>query len=61
MNLQKELNELVNTFNGGNFKEAERLSLAIAKLYPNNFIPWKVLGLSLKNLKRFPEAVLNIE
>ena len=57
MNLQKELNELVNTFNGGNFKEAERLSLAIAKLYPNNFIPWKALGLSLKNLKRFPEAV----
>ncbi len=57
MNLQKELNALINAFNGGNFKEAERLSLAISKLYPNNFIPWKALGLSLKNLKRLPEAV----
>ena len=61
MNLQKELNELVNAFNGGNFKEAERLSLVIAKLYPNNFISWKVLGLSIKNLKRFPEAVFPLK
>ncbi len=57
MKLQKELNVLINAFNGGNFKEAERLSLAIAKLDPDNFIPWKALGLSLKNLKRFSEAV----
>ena len=57
----KELNALINAFNGGNFKEAERLSLAIFKLYPDNFITWKALGLSLKNLKRLPEAVLPLK
>ncbi len=61
MNLRKELNALINAFNGGNFKEAERLSLAIAKLYPDNFIAWKALGLSLKNMKRLTEAVLPLK
>ncbi len=60
-NSRIELNALLNAFNSGNFLEAERLSILMTKSFPDNYIAWKSLGLSLKIMKRFSEAIIPLK
>ena len=58
-NLPKEfLNKLTNLYNQGDFLTVVKLGQSIVKQYPNEFIIWNIIGISLAQLELFEEAII---
>ena len=53
---QEQLNSLLEHYQAGRYKDAEKLSLSITQEFPEHQFGWKVLGAVLKELGTIYES-----
>tara|TARA_B110001450_G_scaffold203396_1_gene192866 strand:- start:842 stop:2353 length:1512 start_codon:yes stop_codon:yes gene_type:complete len=55
---EQQLSSLLKYYQTGLYKEAEKLSLSITKVFPNHQFAWKVLAIILKQTGRINESLI---
>ena len=55
---QQQLNSLLESYQNGQFKDAEKLAVSITNEFPKHQFAWKVLGAVLNQLGRISESVV---
>ena len=54
----EELNNLLSTFQNGQFDQTEKLAVSLTERFPNHPFPWKVIGVLLQARGKLSEALI---
>ncbi len=57
----EESQQLITLLSTGNFAEAEKLARTMTERFPRHVFGWKALGLALKMMERFDDAVIPMQ